>query len=203
MPRERRPDRGAVRSRVRGSALLSALVAACAALALGCGGPEDGASAPDDAREEGGAAAAETPAASSEGAASTGGDSVHVVYVPAYSHIYHGSEGEAYQLTTTLSVRNTDPERPITLRSVRYYDTRGEIARRFLDEPRRLGPLGTVGYVVEEADTTGGSGANFIVEWSSEEAVSPPVIEAVMISTRSGRGVSFTSRGVTIERPPR
>lgn len=189
-------------SPVSGPALVPALVAACAVLVVGCGEPGDRTPAPDDARNDGARPVAgatdRAPPPTTEG-----GDSVRAVYVPAYSHIYHGSEGEAYQLTTTLSVRNTDPERSITLRAVRYYDTRGEIARRFLDEPRRLGPLGTVGYVVEEADTTGGSGANFIVEWSSEEPVSPPVIEAVMISTRSGRGVSFTSRGVPIERPAR
>lgn len=185
-----------------GSALVPALVAACTVLAAGCGEPGARTPAPDDARDGGARPAADTTDRLS-GSPAEGGDPVRAVYVPAYSHIYHGSEGEAYQLTTTLSVRNTDPERPITLRAVRYHDTRGEIARRFLEEPRRLGPLGTVGYVVEEADTTGGSGANFIVEWSAPEAVSPPVIEAVMISTRSGRGVSFTSRGVPIERQPR
>lgn len=187
---------------VPGSSLVPALVAACTVLAAGCGEPGARTPAPDDARD-GGARPAAGATDGVPGSPAEGGGPVRAVYVPAYSHIYHGSEGEAYQLTTTLSVRNTDPDRSITLRSVRYHDTRGELARRFLDGPRRLGPLGTVGYVIEEADTTGGSGANFIVEWSSEQPVSPPVIEAVMISTRSGRGVSFTSRGVPIERQPR
>jgi hypothetical protein len=122
------------------------------------------------------------------------------VYVPDYAHIYVGSGRTRYALTTTLSVRNTDPDRPITVNSVRYYDTGGTLGRQFLDEPRRLGPLGTVDFVVAEHDTSGGSGANFIVEWSAERPVSDPVIEAVFISTRAGRGLSFTSRGVPIAR---
>lgn len=125
------------------------------------------------------------------------------VYVPDYSHIYYGSARTRYPLTTTLSVRNTDPERSITLRSVRYYDTDGTLTRRFLEEPRRLGPLGTADFVVEEHETSGGTGANFIVEWSAERAVSRPVIESVMIGTMSGQGISFTSRGHPVERQPR
>ena len=122
------------------------------------------------------------------------------VYVPDYAHIYHGSERRRYALTTTLSIRNTDPDRSLTVRSVRYYNTHGDLARRFLESPRRLGPFGTLEFVIAEHDTSGGSGANFIVEWSANEPVSEPVIESVMISTRSGQGLSFTSRGVPIVR---
>ena len=124
------------------------------------------------------------------------------VYVPDYAHVYHGNDRTAYALTTTLSVRNTDPERPITLGAVRYYDTEGELTRRFIDRPRRLGPFGTAEFVVAEHDVTGGSGANFIVEWHAARPVSPPLIESVMIGTRSGQGISFTSRGQPIERYP-
>lgn len=124
------------------------------------------------------------------------------VYVPDYSYVYHGGGQSRFPLTTTLSVRNTDPERSITLRSVRYYNTGGELTRRFLEEPRRLRPLGTEDFVVEEHDVSGGTGANFIVEWSANRPVSRPVIESVMIGTRSNQGISFTSRGQPIEREP-
>lgn len=122
----------------------------------------------------------------------------HVVYVPAYSHIYH-HVGDAFLLATTLSIRNTDPRNPLTVTSVRYYDTGGELVGRRLAEPRTLEPLGSMEFVVEEEDVSGGSGANFLVEWRSETEVNPPVVEAVMISTRSGQGISFTSRGVPVE----
>jgi hypothetical protein len=54
-------------------------------------------------------------------------------------------------------------------------------------------------YIVQESDKSGGSGANFIVRWTSGVAVSAPLIESVMISTKSSQGVSFTSRGQVLE----
>lgn len=173
------------------------LALAAATLFLGCGGAGD----EDPGR------AVEAPAEDVGEVAAVSGDSSppaavsRVVYVADYSHIYHGSERNRYPLTTTLSIRNTDPERSITVTSVRYYDTEGKLDRRFLEEPRRLGPLGTAEFVVAEHEISGGSGANFIVEWSADRPVSEPVIESVMISTRLGQGLSFTSRGQPIVRP--
>jgi hypothetical protein len=49
-----------------------------------------------------------------------------------------------------------------------------------------------------EGDTVGGSGANFLVKWQAKSKVNPPLIEGVMIGTRSGQGISFVSRGQVI-----
>lgn len=162
------------------------------AVLAGCGSSADQAPGPE----------AERPVADAPAAADSAVDPVvsQAVYIPDYSHVYHGEGRSRFPLTTTLSVRNTDPERSITLRSVRYYDTGGRLTRRFLEDPRRLGPLGTADFVIEEHDVSGGTGANFIVEWSASRPVSPPVIEAVMIGTRSNQGISFTSRGQPIQR---
>ena len=61
-----------------------------------------------------------------------------------------------------------------------------------------LKPLESIRYVIPEKDKTGGSGANFIVEWKSDKFVNPPIVESIMIGTQSQQGVSFTSRGQTI-----
>ena len=121
------------------------------------------------------------------------------VYVPAYSHIY-SQGGRAFLLEVTLSVRNTDPARPIRIDRVQYYDTRGRRIRDFLDAPVTMGPLQTAAYLVEKRDVEGGSGANFIVDWSAEEAVNPPIIEAVMVGVDETHNLSFTSRGEPIGR---
>lgn len=89
----------------------------------------------------------------------------------------------------------------MTVASIEYFDTEGNLVRRHLLEPRILGPLGSMEVVIEERDVSGGSGANFVVEWSAEDRLNPPIIEAIMISTLSGQGISFTSRGVPIEVP--
>ncbi len=117
------------------------------------------------------------------------------VYVPAYSHIYHGNREAALLLAVTLSIRNISPQRTLTITAVDYYDTKGAVVRKFLDKPLLLGPLGSERFVVPENDTAGGSGANFIVKWHSSEPISAPIIESIMIGTQNQLGVSFTSRG--------
>ena len=82
--------------------------------------PERPATPPSDARatevgagEPGPGTVAEPP-----GEIEAGG---HGVYVPVYSHIYHHRD-DAFLLTATLSVRNTDLTDSLTLTAVRYYD---------------------------------------------------------------------------------
>lgn len=122
------------------------------------------------------------------------------VYVPVYSHIYVGDETRTFDLTVTLSVRNTDANRPITLAGVRYFDTAGTLLHVYVDQPVPLGPLGSVEYVVREADTRGGAGANFLVDWTAEEEVTEPVIEAIMIGAAQQQGISFISPGRVVGR---
>jgi hypothetical protein len=121
------------------------------------------------------------------------------VYIPAYSHIYSRG-GRAFLLEVTLSIRNTDPELPIRIDRVRYFDTAGGLVRELAAEPVTLGPLQTAAFLVEKTDVRGGSGANFIVEWKAKEAVNAPVMEAVMIGIGKDQNLSFTSRGVPVVR---
>lgn len=121
-----------------------------------------------------------------------------VLYVPAYSDIYFGDSERPFQLTVTLSIRNIDPKYQITLKSVKYFETKGDFVKSFIEKPITLKPLETLRYVIPEKDKTGGSGANFIVEWRSEDAINPPIVESVMIGSRSQQGISFTSRGVEL-----
>jgi len=51
---------------------------------------------------------------------------------------------------------------------------------------------------VKEQDTSGGSGANFIVKWTAQQGVTKPVVEAVMI-TAFHQGISLISPGRVIE----
>lgn len=117
-----------------------------------------------------------------------------VVYVAAYSHIYH-DDGDPYLLTITLSVRNTSIDREIVVNSVRYFDTKGNEVKSYLAKPLRLPALATTEFLVEREDATGGSGANFLVEWSATERVTEPIIEAVMIDTKGQQGISFARNG--------
>lgn len=125
------------------------------------------------------------------------GSQGQVVYVPAYSHVYH-EDGKPHLLTITLSVRNTSDENDMVVRSVRYFDTKGKEVKSYLKKPLKLGPLGTTEILVSRDDATGGSGANFLVDWVSANPISDPIIEAVMIDTAGQQGISFARSGRVI-----
>ena len=116
------------------------------------------------------------------------------VYVPVYSHIYSAG-GQPYLLEATLSIRNSDPDRPILLQSVRYYDSKGQLIEDYLKSRVNLGPLETTSFLIKKRDIRGGSGANFIVVWNAVEPVYEPIIEAVMIGATDKHGLSFVSPG--------
>lgn len=122
-----------------------------------------------------------------------------VLYVPVYSHIFHRTGEREFDLTATLSIRNTSPTTLLRIRDVDYFDSEGTLLKSYMDQPRRLGPLASTYVVIDEQDRSGGVGANFIVTWESEGPATPPVVEAVMISTHSGQGVSFTSPARVIQ----
>ena len=116
------------------------------------------------------------------------------VYVPVYSHVY-ANGGRPHLLETTLSVRNLDPNRAISVKSVKYFDTNGELVKKYLDDELVLAPLATTEFLVEKQDVRGGSGANFIVVWDAEEPVYEPLIEAVMVGFANANSISFSSPG--------
>ena len=120
------------------------------------------------------------------------------IYVPAYSHIYSGNREQPFLLTVTLSIRNIDPRRTIAVNLVDYYETQGKLLKHCIDAPFTLGPMESFRYIIPEKDKSGGSGANFIVEWSGTEPSNPPIVETIMIGTQFQQGISFTSRGQEI-----
>ena len=114
------------------------------------------------------------------------------LYVPCYSHVYL-QDGRPYNLSITLSLRNTSLKHNLVVKSVEYYDSSGKLLKKYAEEETVLGPLATTEYFVEENDPSGGSGANFIVTWYSEdsEPLDQPIVQALMVGTSGNIGVSF------------
>jgi hypothetical protein len=121
-----------------------------------------------------------------------------LIYVPVYSNIFSAPKKIPFNLSTLLSIRNTDMNNHITVHSADYYDTKGALVRRYYQQPVVLGPLETTTVYIPEDDTSGGVGANFIVRWSASKAVNVPIVECVMIGMKSGQGISFVSPGQEI-----
>ncbi|CAD5289816.1 MULTISPECIES: DUF3124 domain-containing protein [unclassified Imperialibacter] len=121
------------------------------------------------------------------------------MYVPAYSSIPL-SDNSRQNLSILLSIRNTDPTTSINITRVDYYDTRGQLVRHFTPRIVEAGPMETIEYFIPQNDESGGSGANFFVEWSAETAVFQPVVEALMYGKTAGRDHEFKSIGLVVKK---
>lgn len=120
------------------------------------------------------------------------------IYAPVYSEIYFMDDKKKILLGATLSIHNVDPDSNLVLTKVDYYDSKGKLLTHHLKKPGLLKPLQTQDFVVELTEKEGGTGANFLVEWRSAHQVVEPLVETIMISASSSRGVSFVSRGKVV-----
>jgi hypothetical protein len=126
------------------------------------------------------------------------------LYLPIYSHLYHGDvnprTGKPSEtlVSTHVSIRNTDPATGMKVISARYYNTEGKLLREFLSKPQAIPPLGTYELYVPRSDSSGGSGANFIIDWAAEKPINPPLVEALHADIREARTLLFvtTARAV-------
>jgi hypothetical protein len=125
------------------------------------------------------------------------------LYLPIYSHLYHGDvnsrTGKPSEtlVSTHVSIRNTDPRAALQVTSARYYNTEGKLLREFLPQPQAVPPLGTYELYVPRSDSSGGSGANFIIEWTAERPINPPLVEGLHADIREARTLLF----ITTARP--
>ena len=121
------------------------------------------------------------------------------VYVPIYAQIYHGLKESPFDLTVTVSIRNTDPNNAITVLSADNYDSNAKLVRKYVEKPFQLNAMASMRYIIRRSDKTGGSGSSFIVKWKADNSVNPPIIESIMIGTQGQQGLSFSSRGQVIK----
>ncbi len=124
------------------------------------------------------------------------------LYLPVYSHIWHGeldARGQAVKtlVSVLVSIRNTDSAKAITVHSARYFDTAGKEIKDYVSKGVSVPPMGTYELFVSRDDDTGGSGANFLITWSASAPVSAPVVEAIHANLPAGRAIVF----VTSARP--
>ncbi len=118
------------------------------------------------------------------------------LYLPIYSHVWHGDLKEGgYPLkslvSALVSIRNTDLKNPIRILSARYFDTNGKPLKEYLSAAKTIPPMGTHELYVERKESAGGSGANFVILWEAGTPVNPPVVEALHADIQGHRTLSF------------
>jgi hypothetical protein len=128
------------------------------------------------------------------------------LYLPIYSHMLYGNIGKSgkvsqVMLSALVSIRNTDPRRPMRILSARYYDTSGKLIGERLPAPVVLPPLGTHELFVELNDASGGSGANFIIKWDADSPINPPLVESLHANMDGGKAVVFMTQSVPVADP--
>ena len=126
------------------------------------------------------------------------------LYLPIYSHLYHGDVSAKGKPSETLvsahiSIRNTDPREPMQVVSARYYNTEGKLLREYVAKPQAIPPFGTYELFVPRSDSAGGSGANFVIEWSAERPINPPLVEALHADIREARTLLFVTNAIPIQ----
>lgn len=120
-------------------------------------------------------------------------------YLSVYSQIYSGTEHRKYNLTTMVSLRNTSIKDTIYILKAEYFDTHGVSVRTYFDFPIYLAPMETTEIVIDESDTSGGTGSNFIIEWKIPNNCPEPLFEGLMNSMVGQQGLSFTTQSKRIK----
>lgn len=125
------------------------------------------------------------------------------LYLPIYSHMLYGNLGKSGKasyvlLSALVSIRNTDTKRPLRVLSAKYFDTQGKLLGERVPVPVVVPPLGTLELFVELNDASGGSGANFIIQWAAEQAINPPLVESLHANMDGGKAVIFMTQSVPL-----
>ncbi|SEM37503.1 Protein of unknown function [Syntrophus gentianae] len=119
-----------------------------------------------------------------------------VWYVPIYSNI--PCDGDRLSdLSAFIAIHNTDLSYPIQVTKVLYFDNDGKLVKDFAVQQLKLAPLAATNFHIPRKDQSG-TGANFLIEWTSDSPVSEPLIESIMVDCQTHKGLSFSSKGKVI-----
>jgi hypothetical protein len=119
------------------------------------------------------------------------------IYIPSYSNVI--GDYQPINLRANLIIHNTDQLHPITIVRIDNYDTHGKMVENYLAKPVELKPLAATRITIKNPKKGDeGAGANFIVQWKSENKVTEPIIECIMVGSLGTQGHTFTSQGRVI-----
>ena len=81
------------------------------------------------------------------------------IYLPIYSNIMVGEKKKiSFNLSVNVSIRNTDPNHPITILTADYYNSEGKLVRRYIESPKTLAPMASSYHYIAQSDAAGGWG---------------------------------------------
>ena len=122
----------------------------------------------------------------------------NTIYVPIYSHVYIINGTRPLYLAATLSIRSTDFSDSIFVSKVDYYNSKGQLIKKYLDKTLLLKPMHSAEFIVEENNTEGGAGAFFLISSSASKPVNDLLVQAIMTSQASNVAISFKTEGIKL-----
>jgi hypothetical protein len=122
----------------------------------------------------------------------------NTIYVPIYSHIYILNGTHPLYLAATLSIRSTHFSDSIFITKIDYYNSQGQLTKKYLDKSLLLKPMHSAEFIVEESNTEGGAGAYFIINAAARKPVNDLVVQAIMASQANSLGIAFKTEGVLL-----
>lgn len=122
------------------------------------------------------------------------------LFLPLVSHVYLGAKNKPYDLTKTFSFRNRDRKHAVTLVSVEYRDGSGSSLGDVLKNPRTINPLASLQMPVgsPKPDNSKEGSPCLIVVWKSDQSVTPPLVQCIMIGATGQQGISFSTTATPI-----
>ena len=122
------------------------------------------------------------------------------LYLPLVNHVFLGAKNRPFELTKTFAFRNRDRKNAVTLISIEYFDSRGKNLGKLLDSSRVLKPLASFQIPVKSPgyDKKKAGAPCLIVRWKAGKAVTPPLVQCIMIGATGQQGISFSTTAAPI-----
>lgn len=121
------------------------------------------------------------------------------IYVPIYSHINVLNGSQPLNLAATLSIRSMNFSDSIFISGVDYYNSKGQLVKKYLDKTLLLKPMHSADFIVEELNSEGGTGAYFIINASVANPVNDLLVQAIMATQTSGLSMAFKTEGILLK----
>jgi hypothetical protein len=121
-----------------------------------------------------------------------------LLYLPVYSNVPYQIDTIKFDMSAFVAIHNTDLNNPIFLTKVLYFNQEGKLVSDFLKEGKmQIDALAAKDFYVPYEDQSG-TGANFLIEWTSDSLVCEPLIESVTTCLKPNNSVAVLSQGKII-----
>ncbi len=120
-----------------------------------------------------------------------------LLYLPSYSNIPTKVDSTEYSfdMSSFVAIHNTDLINSIIVTKVLYFNENGKPVYDLLNnKTMKLNPMETIDFYIPHEDQSG-NGANFLVEWVSDQPVNEPLIESVTYNLKSYHSAAIVSTG--------